>query len=70
MKYSAVIFDLFGTLVDFGPPGEYERSITAMDNVLAAAKEDFQRLWTDTYRLRFTGEHPDTVSSIYAQSLA
>ncbi len=64
MKYSAVIFDLFGTLVDFGPPGEYERSITAMDNVLAAAKEDFQRLWTDTYRLRFTGEHPDTGHSI------
>ncbi len=64
MKYSAVIFDLFGTLVDFGPPGEYERSITAMANVLSVAKEDFQRLWTDTYRFRFTGEHPDAEYNI------
>ncbi len=64
MKYSAVIFDLFGTLVDFGPVGEYERSIIDMASVLSAVEEDFQRLWTDTYRLRFTGEHQDAGQSI------
>ena len=64
MKYAAIIFDLFGTLVDFGPVGEYERTITEMARVLSAPLEDFQQSWTDTYRFRFTGEHKNPEENI------
>ena len=57
MKYTAVIFDLFGTLVDFGPVGEYERNLAEMAEVLSTPLNGFQRSWTDSYRFRFTGEH-------------
>lgn len=55
MKYKAVIFDLFGTLVDdLAGPG-YEDILGQMASVLCVSASDFRRLWSDTYYERNTG---------------
>lgn len=55
MKYAAVIFDLFGTLVnDYAGP-EYEVILGQMASVLGVSYSDFRRLWSDTYYKRNTG---------------
>ena len=55
MKYSAVIFDLFGTLVNdiTGPP--YDRAIKQMALVLSISSDDLSRLWFDTVNERNVG---------------
>ena len=55
MKYSAVIFDLFGTLIDTSSRAEYERILSEMADVLIAPHEEFTKLWFDTFNLRTTG---------------
>jgi len=55
MKYKAVIFDLFGTLVDTSSRQEYARVLGEMAAVLGAPAEEFTRLWFDTFDLRSTG---------------
>ncbi len=54
----AVIFDLFGTLVDMFPFQEYERVLSEMANVLSVPLDDFQRLWGETFNERATGDFP------------
>jgi putative hydrolase of the HAD superfamily len=54
--YDAVIFDLFGTLVDSTPPEEIQELFSAMAAELGVAPDDFTRLWMeDTRRARSTG---------------
>ncbi len=55
MKYKAVIFDLFGTLIDTSSRAEYERVLAQMAVVLKAPRKEFTRLWFDTFDLRTTG---------------
>jgi putative hydrolase of the HAD superfamily len=55
LKYKAVIFDLFGTLVENFSRGDYEKTLTEMATVLGAPPDDFIRLWADTFNLRATG---------------
>jgi len=55
MKCRAVIFDLFGTLVDNFSRHEYERVLKRMASVLGAPPDDFVRLWFDTGDLRMRG---------------
>lgn len=55
MKYKAVIFDLFGTLIDTSSRAEYERVLGEMAVVLCAPSEEFTQLWFDTFNLRTTG---------------
>ena len=55
MKYSAVIFDLFGTLIDTSSRAEYERILGEMADVLIAPHDEFTKLWFDTFNLRTTG---------------
>ncbi len=45
MKYKAVIFDLFGTLVDIFKRTEYERVLTEMAAALSVSTSDFSRAW-------------------------
>jgi putative hydrolase of the HAD superfamily len=52
MKYDAVIFDLFGTLV---PLQDYGGARSAMAATLTVSSEDFSRLWNETSRMRATG---------------
>lgn len=58
MKYKAVLFDLFGTLVDNFSRASYESVLADMALVVGVPREDFVRLWFETYRERNVGVHP------------
>jgi len=55
MNYSAVIFDLFGTLVPdiTGPP--YERTAGKMSEALSVPSDEFSKMWFDTVYERNIG---------------
>jgi putative hydrolase of the HAD superfamily len=55
MKYKAVIFDLFGTLVYVSPHHESEANLKQIASVLSVPFEDLGRLWTETYDGRNIG---------------
>lgn len=55
MKYEAVIFDLFGTLVDNFSPREYEMVLVEMASVLSASSDDFVKLWSNISEERMKG---------------
>jgi putative hydrolase of the HAD superfamily len=63
VKYKAVIFDLFGTLVDNFSVGEHKGVLRTMASIVAAPADGFVRLWLDTFNERATGvfPSPDTV---------
>ena len=54
-KYSAVIFDLFGTLVDNYPYEEYQSVLGQMASVLTISFDTFRRLWSETAQERSLG---------------
>jgi putative hydrolase of the HAD superfamily len=56
MKFKAVIFDLFGTLVDTSSRSAYSEVLSAMAEVLQAPREKFVQLWFDTFPMRTRGE--------------
>lgn len=55
MKYKAVIFDLFGTLVDKFSLREHKGVLRQMASVLPAPPDDFIQLWFDTFNERGLG---------------
>ncbi len=55
MKYKAVIFDLFGTLVDNYDFIGYASALRETSSLLKIPHEDFYRLWTATAEKRTTG---------------
>ena len=55
MRYSAVIFDLFGTLIDTSSRAAYEKILGKMAVILSAPSQEFTQLWFDTFNLRTTG---------------
>jgi putative hydrolase of the HAD superfamily len=55
MKYKAVIFDLFGTLVDIFSLREYEAILEKMAAYLKAPYADFHNVWMQTAKMRTTG---------------
>jgi len=55
MKYQAVIFDLFGTLIKNFSVQEHENNLRKMASILSAPAEDFTRLWYETFNKRCTG---------------
>lgn len=64
MKYEAVIFDLFGTLVDNFSVREHESVLAEMASVLAVPPDKFIRLWFDTFPQRATGVLPTPEANI------
>ena len=54
-KYKAVIFDLFGTLVDNFSQDEYKKTLEEMASILSAPSDGFARLWLETFNQRSTG---------------
>jgi putative hydrolase of the HAD superfamily len=64
MTYKAVIFDLFGTLVDNFTVPEYQKVLEDMAAILGAPKEAFAKLWKDSFYLRTNGTHRTHVESI------
>ena len=66
-KYDAIIFDLFGTLVDdFAHPesqmDKYRQIMADMASVLNVSSDGFADLWRDAGDLRMTGKLPDLES--------
>jgi putative hydrolase of the HAD superfamily len=55
MKYKAVIFDLFGTLVEKYPLEAYRQELREMATAVSAPEEEFILWWFDTYNDRGTG---------------
>ena len=55
MKYEAVIFDLFGTLINNYSIQQHESVLRQMASVLAAPPKDFMQLWYDTFNERCIG---------------
>lgn len=55
MKYEAVIFDLFGTLIDNYTIERHEGVLRQMASVLSAPPEHFVRLWYETFNDRCIG---------------
>jgi putative hydrolase of the HAD superfamily len=55
MKYKAVIFDLWGTLVPGMPFQEYQLVLGRMASSLSVPPYDFNRVWFETARERNIG---------------
>ena len=55
MKYKAVIFDLFGTLVDNLPYEESQNILKQVASVLTVPFNDFRQLWSETSQERNLG---------------
>ena len=55
MKYKAVIFDLFGTLVDNPGIVEDASALRETSSILKIPHNDFLKLWNDTAEKRTTG---------------
>ena len=64
MKYDAVIFDLFGTLVDNFSLVGHERVLKNMASILSVPSEAFVHLTVSTFHERATGVYPDTEAFI------
>ena len=56
MKYKAVIFDLFGTLVNKFPIDESIDILRQMAGVLGVSADDLVRLWFETFDKRHGGD--------------
>jgi putative hydrolase of the HAD superfamily len=57
MKYKAVIFDLYGTLVENFPSSKSGEVLRLMAGVLGVPPADFSALWTKAFGQRMTGAH-------------
>jgi len=64
MKWKAIIFDFFGTLVDNFSIRELERVLSEMAKVLSAPRDDFARMWVETFPDRATGIIPTIETNI------
>ena len=64
MKYKAIIFDLFGTLVDIIPQQEKDEVFRQMAAVLKAPPEELMRQWAETYDRRIKGGFKDYAENI------
>lgn len=55
MRYKAVIFDLFGTLVEFSP-AQHRRVMSEMMGTLSIPDAECVHLWADAYHLQEIGQ--------------
>ncbi len=64
MKYAAVVFDLFGTLVNNLPYEEYQNILRQVASVLTVPFNDFRQLWSETAHERSVGTFPNVEANI------
>jgi putative hydrolase of the HAD superfamily len=55
MKYTAIIFDLFGTLIDKLSLREHKAILRQMASIISVPPDDFVRLWFATFNMRGLG---------------
>lgn len=60
MKYKAIIFDLFGTLIKNLLSHEYREMLVEITNILSAEKDNFVNLWLEYSDDRMTGKINNT----------
>lgn len=60
----AVIFDLFGTLVENFTEAQYQSMLAGMAAAVGAPPEDFARLWGETAFARNVGQFPTSEANI------
>ncbi len=71
MKFKAVIFDLYGTLVDNFSARAHEEVLRKMASIIGAPPDDFVRLWFESYDWRAIGKMPeDTRHSVVLAEMA
>ena len=63
-RYKAVIFDLFGTIIDNFSRAEYYSVLEEMAAILNAPYDKFHRIWLDSFPERVTGVHATQKESI------
>ena len=59
MKYKAVIFDLFGTLIPNFSEKEYRQIVMLMATILSVPPEPFWEIWVATFKESILGVFPD-----------
>ena len=64
MQCKAVIFDLFGTLIDNYSLQEHKRVLSEMAAALCAPHDEFVRLWLTSFDQRATGVYATTQANI------
>jgi len=64
MKYKAIIFDLYGTLIEDLSYDEYQQVLAQMAEILSVPYQDFARQWSDASHLRTTGGYETVEDSI------
>ena len=55
MKIKAIIFDLFGTLIDSFNSKEYKQILSEMASSLSLPEDSFYDLWTGSFNQRALG---------------
>ena len=60
MKYKAIIFDLFGTLIKNLPEGEYRRILRKVADALSVEPEYFIKLWLGHFSDLMSGARSNT----------
>ncbi len=63
-RFRAVIFDLFGTLIDSFPTKDYERMLEEMARALDLPVAAYRRLWEETMPARMTGGFATTRDNV------
>jgi putative hydrolase of the HAD superfamily len=64
MPTRAVVFDLYGTLIDEAPKATWQAMQDELADALAVDREVFGRLWGETYELRSTGPFAASLEEI------
>lgn len=62
LRAKAVIFDLYGTLINLFSCQDEQRQLSKIAAALQVPAEQFAHLWADTYPERVTGAFPDIAS--------
>lgn len=57
MKYDAVIFDLFGTLIDYLPAIEWQKTHELVAQILSVDYEPYRKAWREIMHDRDLGKH-------------
>src|SRR5688572_28834718 len=67
MAVGAVIFDLYGTLVDETPQAEFRKMQERLADILGVEREGFTRHWNETSGERMTGSWKTNVAGIVSR---
>jgi putative hydrolase of the HAD superfamily len=67
MPTRAVVFDLYGTLIDDAPPADYERFLVETADSIGAAPDGFRAAWEANDLARYTGPIDSCFEAICAE---